>query len=415
MIQYFLWGVSLLGLFIAIFWSQVALMPEHLKNAVLKHAPKVSFIIPAWNEEKTISRTVRSLLALDYPKNKIQVIVVNDGSTDRTADVVNRLIKENKSFEIILAARERTPGQFTKAPALNYGLKYATGEFVGCLDSDSTVEKDVLKHMLPYFQEKEVGAVITAIKVSNTGNIWGKIQRIEYILATFIRQLMSKVDTLHITPGALSIYRTDVINKLGGFDETNITEDYEIAMRLKYNGYSIKISSDAVSHTKVPDTFWSLWNQRVRWFRGFITTMSKYKNMLGNKTFGMMGVFQYPLNLISFLTVLVCFGLSTYVLGSNLYHTLSKIIVLRVGILEIMHLPSIKDTLLSIDLTVVFPIIVSFAVGIYIYHLAHKHMKEKWMHPFALFAYFLLYPPLKTMHWITAVYKETFRRQNKWR
>ena len=106
-----------------------------------------------------------------------------------------------------------------------------------------------------------------------------------YLFAQLVRELMSKIDTLHVTPGALSLYRLDLIKRLGGFDENSLTEDYEIAMRLRYHGYTIKMAIKSISYTAVPDTFRGLWKQRVRWFRGFIETAVKYKKMFGNKVY----------------------------------------------------------------------------------------------------------------------------------
>lgn len=414
MIEYFLWVVSFISLFVGIFWTQVIFMPDTNRKIKLEDFPLISLIIPAWNEEKTLKKTVDSLIKLDYPKDKLQIIIVNDGSIDNTQKVAEQFIEDNKSYDIMLINRTRSPNQFTKAVALNCGLEHVKGKFVGCLDSDSTVEPDVLQLMVPVFEEDKVGAVITAIKVINPNNLWSRIQRLEYILATFIRDLMSKVNTLHITPGALSLYDSSVLKKLGGFDEHNITEDYEIAMRLKFNGYNIKIATKAISHTYVPDTFKSLWNQRVRWFRGFIVTMSKYKKMFGNKSLGMMGVFQYPLNLISFCVIILSFALSFYMISKAIYIWLIKIIILKGGIFETFHIPEIKDILFRINLKVFFPIFVAFAIAIYLYHLAHRNLGEKWKYPLASLSYFFLYPPLRTAHWITATYKELFKREEKW-
>lgn len=389
-------------------------MPITDRKIKLENFPLISLLIPAWNEENTLKKTVDSLIRLDYPIEKLQIIIVNDGSIDNTQEVAKKLIEDNKSYDIMLINRTRTPRQFTKAPALNCGLEHVKGKYVGCLDSDSTVAPDVLQLMIPLFEEEKVGAVITAIKVLNPDNLWSKIQRLEYILATFVRDLMSRVNTLHITPGALSLYDASVLKELGGFDEKNITEDYEIAMRLKFNGYNIKIVTKAISYTYVPNTFKSLWNQRVRWFRGFIVTMSKYKKMFGNKSMGMMGVFQYPLNLISFCIIISSFILSFYMMGKAVYIWSIKILILKGGIIETFHIPEIKDILFRINLKVFFPIFVAFAIGIYLYHLAHRNLGEKWKYPLASLSYFFLYPPLRMAHWITATYKELFKREEKW-
>lgn len=411
--EYFIWAVSLLGLFIGVFWTQVALAPDEEKKGD-KLEPTVSFIVPAWNEEKTLRKTIESILNLYYPKEKIQILIINDGSTDRTKEVANHLISENPLWDIELINRTRTPEQCTKAPALNEGLKAATGKYIACLDSDSRIEADSLNKIFEMFDEEKVASVISAIKVSNPITIFSKIQRIEYILATFLRKLMSKVDTLHITPGALSIYKTKIIKNLGGFDEKNITEDYEIAMRLRYNGYKIKIQPESISYTNVPVSFKGMWDQRVRWFRGFIMTSIKYKNMFANKKFGMMGVFQYPINIISFVIIILTFLLLAYESTMWVYRLINKLLILGSGIIEIIKIPTLKDILLHINIKVIFPIIISLSVIIFIYYLAHKSQKEKWKHPLALVVYFTIYPTLRTAHWVTATYKELFKRNRKW-
>lgn len=413
MMTYFIWGISLLGLFIGIFWTQVVYAPEERKWKEQKE-PTVSFLVPAWNEEKTLRKTVESILNVDYPKEKIQIIIINDGSIDKTAEIATDLIIENHGKNILLINRTRTPGQFTKAPALNTGLKQVTGEYVACLDSDSTIEPDSLKKIFEEFDEENVGAVISAIKVANPVTIFGKIQRIEYILATFVRKLMSKIDTLHVTPGALSVYNTEILNKIGKFDEKNITEDYEIAVRLRYKGYRIKIQPDSISYTNVPETFKGMWDQRVRWFRGFITTSIKYKNMFANKKFGMMGVFQYPINIISFIAIMFTFILFVYEGSKGAYNITNKLSILGTGILDLIKIPSLKSLLLHINIKVFFPITISLLVVIYLYYLAHKTQNEKWRHPLALLVYFTLYPPLRTAHWVTATYKEILRKDKRW-
>ncbi len=414
MIEYFLWVVSLLGLYIGVFWTQVAFMEPELSPNRKKGLPLVSFLVPALNEEKTLRKTIESLIKLDYPNSKKQIVVVNDGSTDSTGAVAENLIKENPKVDILLFNRTRTPGQFTKAPALNEGLKHVKGKYVACLDSDSTVEVASLKKLLPLFEDEGVAAVISAIKVCNPRTIYARIQRIEYILATFVRSLMSKIDTLHITPGALSVYDTKVIRDLGGFDEKNITEDYEIAMRLRYNGYRLKIQPESISYTNVPETFWGLWNQRVRWFRGFIMTSWKYKKMFGNRKLGMMGVFQYPLNIISFVVIILSFALLIYEGSKGAYNLGDRLWVLGMGIFDILKVPTLTDVLMAVNVKVFFPIVVSLGVGLFIYYLAHRFLKERLKYPAAFLAYLILYPPLRTAHWITAVYKEALRRKRQW-
>jgi len=414
MIKYFIWTASFIGLYLSIFWIQIIYLKEKIKTR-LKDWPSVSIIVPARNEENTLEKTIDSLCSADYPKEKLQIIIVNDESTDKTKDVAERLIKKHKGFDIILLNRKKKSSEYGKAPALNAALKKVKHEFVGCLDADSTIDRKAIKKMVPlFFLDEKVAAVISTIKVSNPYNIYSKIQRLEYILSTFVRTLMSKINTLHVTPGALSIYRTDVLKKLGGFDEHTLTEDYEIAMRLKYYGYNIKMQNKAVSYTNVPDNFKDLWNQRVRWFRGFITTAAKFKKMFGKKQFGMMGVFQYPINILSFVLVIMAFVFLTYELVTKIYKAVIKLIILKGGVVEVIRFPTTKELLLSINPNIMLPVVMSFAAAIYIYHRAHHEINEPWKNPGVLLVYFFIYPLVRGAQWLAATYKEAFKTKRKW-
>jgi len=264
------------------------------------------------------------------------------------------------------------------------------------------------------FNDKKTAAAISRIKVKNLKNIFTYIQRIEYILATFIRNLMSKIDTLHITPGVLSVYRTNVIKKLKNFDEENITEDLEIAMRLRYYNYNVKMNDGAVTYTNVPSSFKGLWGQRIRWFRGFIQNNLKYKKMFMSKRHGVMGKLQLPLNAITFFTILLTFFLLIYELIRSLYQNITKLSLLKSDIYYLIEFPSLKELVLGIDIKYIFPLTISFIISLFLLHLAHKSSKEKWIFNPALLIYFTVYPLLRLAHWITAMYKETIKGKRKW-
>ena len=230
-----------------------------------------------------------AVMAVDYPKEKLEIIIVNHGSTDKTADIAKQLIAHYSSYKILLVHKKRQEGEM-KAHAFNAGLACAKGEFIACVDADTLVMRNCLQEMVAYFEDEKVGAVISTIKVQHPKNIYEKIQHLEYIFATFTRSLMSKIDTLHVTPGALSIYRKILFDKYGGFDENNVTEDLEMAMRLRYHHYTIKLAQNSITYTKVPDSFHSLWSQRVRWFRGFIYNSLKYRKMVFNKKYDLINI-----------------------------------------------------------------------------------------------------------------------------
>jgi len=414
MIEWIIWAVSFISLYVGVFWLHVVSLSEEKKTA-LASFPRVSIIVPAYNEEKGLAKTVRSLCALDYPKEKLEIIIVDHGSTDTTASIGRQLVLEHPSQCIQFVQRMRSAGEI-KSHAFNEGLKHATGEFVACVDADTVVIGSALREMLPHFADAQVGAVISTIKVSHPTNIYEKIQHLEYIFATFTRGLMSKINTLHVTPGALSVYRKILFDRYGGFDENNVTEDLEMAMRLRYHGYTIKLAKESVNYTRVPNTFNKLWAQRVRWFRGFMYNSMKYKKMLFRKKYELLGTFQYPLNIISIFTVLLMFSLLAYTFFDTLLIQISKLqaIGLEYFYFDFNNLPTIKQLILDLNITLLFPIMISLFVGLFIYHLAHKNLKEKWRYPGALLTYLTLYPVVRSCHWVTAAYKEVFRVRKKW-
>lgn len=400
-----LWILSFISLLVSLFWLQVIYL-KNKERKIIKNYPFVSILIPAYNEEKNIAKTIRSILNLDYPKEKLKIIVINDGSSDNTKEIASK-------FKDVLVIDNKHKG-IGKASALNQGLKFADTELFAVLDSDSEVSRDSLKKLVQMFDDKKTAAAISRIKVKNLKNVFTHIQRIEYILATFIRNLMSKIDTLHITPGVLSVYRTNVIKKLKNFDENNITEDLEIAMRLRYHNYNVKMNDGAVTYTNVPSSFKGLWTQRIRWFRGFIQNNLKYKRMFMSRKHGLMGKLQLPLNAITFFTILLTFFLLIYELIRSLYINMTKLFLLKSDIYYLIEFPSLKELILGIDIKYIFPLTISFIISLFLLHLAHKNSKEKWMLNPALLIYFTVYPLLRLVHWVTAMYKETIKSRRKW-
>ena len=412
MSPYVLWFVSYLSLFMSLFWINVMFLrvPERRE---FKKLPFVSMLIPARNEENNIRSCIDSIINSGYDKTKLRVIVIDDESRDRTGDIVRSLIREYQECDIKLIRRVKKYNEFTKAPALNVGLKYVKGDYVGCIDADSTIEKGSLQNVTSLFEGDEVGAVISNIKVNRTKSIWEKVQRLEYIFATFIRSLMSKIDTLHVTPGALSVYRTDVLKKVGGFDEKNITEDLEVAMNIRYHGYKVKIALDSISYTNVPETFRKLWRQRVRWFRGFIYNTRKYKGMLMNKKYGLLGTFQYPINILTIACILLTFSFTAYEFFKLLYRSLVKLSLVKLGAFN-FYMFRLQDLILLFNFKLFFPMIASLVLAFYIYFKAHKVTKERWKHPSALIVYLTVFPILRSLHWVIAFIMEVIGIRGKW-
>jgi cellulose synthase/poly-beta-1,6-N-acetylglucosamine synthase-like glycosyltransferase len=316
-----------------------------------KTYPSLSIIIPVHNEEDSIKETVENVKSLKYPKNK-EILVVDDGSNDKTFEIVNKI----KGIKVL---KKKRGG---KASALNFGIKCVKGKIVACIDSDSYPEKDSLLKTVPFF-EKNVAAVTTSVFVKNAKGILQKLQEIEYLMVSWSRKLFEYLDAIYVTPGPMSLYRRDVLLKVGGFDEKNLTEDIEIAWRLiKYN-YKIKMDLDTKVYTNVPKTVKSWWHQRLRWNVGGIQTTFKYFHLFLKKEFGNIGTFLLPLftmsYVLSFIGILFIFyanfvwiryAINAYIFGFN-----------PISSFKFYFMPDIFFILLIINFTItVFYILLNF-------------------------------------------------------
>ncbi|MES3004513.1 MAG: glycosyltransferase family 2 protein [Patescibacteria group bacterium] len=265
-------------------------------NGVKRH-PSVTVIVPCWNEQNTVSRTIHSLLNLDYPKNKLKIMIVDDGSTDKTWE---RIQKFKNNPQIILHTKENG-GKYT---ALNYGISKLDTELVGCLDADSYVHKDALKTIVTYFQNKETMAVAPSIKLWQPKGPLQLLQKVEYGFGIFTRKMFQYMQSVYITPGPFSIFRKEVFDKLGGYRHAHNTEDIEIALRMQKNGFKIAHAHKAFVYTVPPNSFGRLLTQRTRWSHGFLKNAMDYKELFFKKEYGNLGAFILPMASISFVSVL---------------------------------------------------------------------------------------------------------------
>ena len=269
--------------------------------------PMVSILVPARNEADNIARTVRNLRSMNYPEDKFEVIVVDDGSTDETAAIA----KAAGASKVIRNERPAKSKVNGKASALNAGLAAARGEIIACVDADSMPEKEALIQSVPFFEDQSVGAVTSKIFANNDRRWLGKLQRIEYAMIAWSRKLFEYIDSIYVTPGPLSFYRKSIMKELGGFDEKNVTEDIEIAWRLLDKGYKIKMSP-AVTYTETPQSFKHWWKQRIRWNVGGIQTSMKYKGSMFRKD--SFGSFVLPFFTLSYALSLLALSIFMYLI-----------------------------------------------------------------------------------------------------
>src|SRR3990167_5061031 len=310
-----------ISLFISLFFEVFLLITylevrEELKieetnlGRALKYFPTLTVIVPCFNEEKTAARTIESILNLDYPKDKISIIAVNDGSTDKTLGVLKTF--ENNS-QITVLSKENGG----KTTALNLALENVNTDLVGCLDADSFVLPDTFKKIVPFFEDEAIMAVPPSIRVHEPQNILQHIQRVEYSWSIFLRRILSSLEAIYVTPGPFSIFRTRVFRELGGYRVAHNTEDLEIALRMQKNRYKIVNSHGAHVYTKTPSTFPALYKQRVRWVYSFINNAFDYREMFFNKKYGHVGIFILPITASSIVSVI-------YVALSTVWNSLSK-------------------------------------------------------------------------------------------
>lgn len=262
-----------------------------------KKYPTVTIIVPCWNEENTVSKTIYSLLSLDYPRNKLKIMIVDDGSTDKTWERIQKF-KNNPQIDVYT---KPNGGKYT---ALNFGISKLSSDLVGCLDADSYVHKDALKHIIMQFENKGIMAVAPSVKLWQPKGPLQLLQKVEYGFGIFTRKMFHYMQAVYITPGPFSIFRTNVFKELGGYRHAHNTEDIEIALRMQKNGYKIAHAHNAMVYTVPPDTLRKLLKQRVRWSYGFIKNAEDYRDMFFKRKYGNLGVFILPMAAISVISII---------------------------------------------------------------------------------------------------------------
>ena len=275
--------------------------------------PKVTIIVPSWNEEKTIYKTVRSLLDLNYPKDKLKIFLIDDGSTDGTW---NTILKFSKHSNIKIFHKENG-GKYT---ALNLGLEHVETDFLGCLDADSFVDSESLVRIMSYFEkDPSIMAVAPSIIALKSKNIVQGAQRAEYNMSIYIKKMLGLLEAIHVTPGPLTIFRKKVFDDLGPYRHAHNTEDMEIAYRMQKNHYKIEQCNDSYVYTNTPSTITKLYKQRLRWIYGFINNTIDYRKIIFRKKYGDFSLFTVPSCIVSVFAVSFFFGKMVYSLGNFLF------------------------------------------------------------------------------------------------
>lgn len=280
-----------------------------VENKKITKLPSVSILIPAYNESNSIEKTIKNILKIDYPKEKLEILVIDDGSTDDTYKIAQKY--KNKILKVF------TKKNGGKANAINFGLRHAEGEFVVVMDADSLPNKGALKNCMKYFNEDKVVAVTTRI-LPTRERFWQKLQHVEGMLVSFQRKLHEFPNVINCTPGPFSVYKRKILKEVGGFDEKNLVEDVEIAWRLLSRGYKIKLAFDSHVDSVYPFSFKIWWKQRTRWSIGGFQTLVKYfGHMFKKNTYG-VGKFLVPTSIVGYSFAIIGIGLFLYLIGGQL-------------------------------------------------------------------------------------------------
>lgn len=359
----------------------------------------VSFVVPAYNEGKTIQETIEHIFDIDYKYIK-QVIVVNDCSTDNTQEVLQKLKKKYKKLVVI----NNKVNLGNAARAQNVGLKKATGDLIAIVDADSFPAKNSLKEMVGWFDDPKVGAVTVPVLARNKNKFIEKIQALEYVAISFGRKLLEYVDAIYVTPGPLALYRKEALLGIGGFDENNMTQDIEATWNITSRGWERKMSLSTNVTSQVPDKWGVWWKQRRRWNIGGLQCIWKYKQDLGRK--GMLGAFVIPFFIISMFLGLVGLVIFSYLFISNI---ISKFLYTKYSIVAGTPLITASDFYITPNflnyLGVIMFLLGLFYLILILYTLNEKvFVKENILNiPFYLIVYLMVYPFVlvdSIYHWI---------------
>jgi cellulose synthase/poly-beta-1,6-N-acetylglucosamine synthase-like glycosyltransferase/peptidoglycan/xylan/chitin deacetylase (PgdA/CDA1 family) len=285
--------------------------------------PPVTVVVPAYNEEVGVATAVRSIAGSVYPS--LEVVVVDDGSTDRTADVVERLALPN-----VRLVRQHNGG---KASALNAGISLASHDVIITVDGDTAFEPDTIAMLVQPLSDPGVGAVSGNTKVGNRGGILGRWQHIEYVMGFNLdRRMYDLLGCMPTVPGAIGGFRREALDAIGGFRTDTLAEDTDVTMAIGRLGWRVAYADRARAWTEAPATWSALWKQRYRWSYGNMQALWKHRGALRDGSrLGRYGhpyvlVFQVLLPLLSpVIDLYALFGLFAF----NLVAVLSYWLVMN--------------------------------------------------------------------------------------
>jgi len=305
--------------------------------------PKISVVVPAYNEELVIERCIKSLLNLEY--SDYEIIIVDDGSSDNTLKRARGLMDSG-----VKVIHQNNQG---KPTALNTGIRSSSGEIIVTVDADTELHKDSLRMIANRFANKEIGAVAGNVKVVTDRGILNVLQSTEYTTGiNLVRKSQSILGCVMVVPGPIAALNRDALMQVGGFSDDTFAEDFDITMEILKAGYKAEYEDKAIAYTVAPKNLEDLIKQRRRWYRGMIQVLEKHREMYLRPRYGYTGILGVPnlwfdttssilnmfLILLSLFTALFLGEYSISIFGLALYFSLE----LAVGILALSLDPAPK-------------------------------------------------------------------------
>lgn len=266
------------------------------------YKPFVTIIVPCFNEELTLENCVTSLLKQSYKMKEI--IIVNDGSTDKTRSVAGKIAKRNP--DVVRVFSKENGG---KASALNYGLAKAAGEIVVCIDADSVFLKDTVRQLVLSFRERGVVAVGGNVRVANRRKLLTKLQAVEYITGLNLqRRAFAYLNCMQVISGAIGAFRKDKLVDIGGYSRDSIVEDMDVTVSLARTEGKVVYNSRAIAYTEAPENIRDFIKQRYRWTFGGLEVLRKHRDLIFNPKYKSLGLIGVPYFMIfPWVDVLVSF------------------------------------------------------------------------------------------------------------
>jgi len=272
---------------------------EKLRPAPADHPeykPQVTVLIPAYNEEAAIVQTVKAALACDYPK--LEILVMDDGSTDQTPNLVRANFGNDPRVRMISQPNRGKPA------ALNHGLEEATGEVIISIDGDTIVDPEAIPRLVRHFADPKVGAVAGNVKVINRNRWLTRWQALEYITSQNLeKRAFDLLNCIPVVPGAVGAWRTSVLRDHHGFSGDTVAEDTDLTLTIRREGWKILYDEDAIGRTEVPETVEALIRQRFRWTFGTLQAVWKHRDAVGKPKYGTLGWIAIP-NIFLFQIIL---------------------------------------------------------------------------------------------------------------